>query len=145
MKIIIDTNIVFSAMLNTRSVIGDILLNSQEDFEFYTCEYLREEITQHKNKIINRTGYDELTYNEIQFLIYERLSFFSEAVIPFEFWKIAADCVRDVDMNDISFVALSLFLDIKLWTGDKILREGLVKKGFKNCLSTHELLQLRTE
>ena len=68
----------------------------------------------------------------------------SEALIPFEFWKTAANYVRDVDMDDIAFVALSLFLDIKFWTGDKVLRKALIKKGFKNCLSTQELLQLRT-
>ena len=49
MKIIVDSNIVFSAMLNKQSVIGDVLLNSQEYFEFYTFEYLREEIANHKS------------------------------------------------------------------------------------------------
>ena len=48
-------------------------------------------------------------------------------------------------MDDIAFVALRLFLDIKLWTGDKVLLTALIKKGFKNCLSTQKLLQLRTE
>lgn len=144
MKIIVDSNIVFSAILNKQSVIGDVLLNSQEHFEFYTCEYLREEIANHKNKIIDITGYDDLTYHEIEFLIYNQLTFFSEVLIPFEFWKTAANYVRDVDMDDIAFVALSLFLDIKLWTSDKVLRKALIKKGFKNCLSTQELLKLRT-
>jgi predicted nucleic acid-binding protein len=46
-------------------------------------------------------------------------------------------------MDDIAFVALSLFLDIKLWTGDKQLIGGLTKKGFKNIITTHEMLQLR--
>ena len=76
MKIIVDSNIVFSAMLNKHSVIGDVLLNSQKHFEFYTCEYLREEIANHKSKIIDITGYDELTYHEIEFLIYNQLTFF---------------------------------------------------------------------
>jgi predicted nucleic acid-binding protein len=46
---------------------------------------------------------------------------------------------------DITFVALSLFLDIKLWTGDKLLISGLTKKGFKNIITTQEILQLRRE
>jgi predicted nucleic acid-binding protein len=145
MKIIVDTNIVFSAMLNKQSVIGDMLLNSQEQFEFYTCEYLREELANHKSKIMGLTGYDDLTYHEIEFLLYNQLTFFSEALIPFEYWQTAANYVRDVDMDDIAFVALSLFLDFKLWTGDKRLREGLLQRGFKNCISTQELLQLRSE
>lgn len=79
----------------------------------------------------------------MEFLVYKQVDFFSESTIPFEFWQKAADLVRDVDMDDISHVALSLFLDIKLWTGDKLLIGGLTKKGFKNIVTTQEILQLR--
>lgn len=143
MNVIVDSNLVFSAMLNTQSRIGDIILNSQGIFEFHTCEYLHEEIENHKDKIMSRTGYDEHEYNEVRFLIYQNLQFFTEALIPFDIWKKAANYVRDVDMNDIAYVALSLYVDIKLWTGDKLLREGLIKKGFKNLVTIEELLFIR--
>lgn len=55
----------------------------------------------------------------------------------------AADLVRDIDMDDISFVALCLFLDMKLWTGDKQLYIGLTQKGFDNLITTQEIIQLR--
>lgn len=143
MKVVVDSNIVFSAMLNPQSSIGDILLNSQDTFTFYGCEYLREEINDHKDKIIKLAGYDEHEYDEVKFLVYKQVDFFSESTIPFEFWQKAADFVRDVDMDDITHVALSLFLGIKLWTGDKLLIAGLTKKGFTNFITTQEMLQLR--
>lgn len=145
MKVVVDSNIVFSAMINPESSIGDIILNSQDAFTFYSCEYLRQEIKDHKDKIIKITGYDEREYSEVEFLIYKQITFFSESTIPFEFWQKAADFVRDIHMDDITFVALSLFLDIKLWTGDKPLIGGLNKKGFKNVITTQEVLQLRRE
>ncbi len=145
MKVVLYSNIVFSAMFNPKSSIGDIILNSQDTFSFYACEYLREEIKDHKNKIIKITGYEEREYGEVEFLVYKQIDFFSESTIPFEFWQKAADLVRDIDMDDITFVALSLFLDIKLWTGDKPLIVGLTKKGFKNIITTQEMLQLRRE
>lgn len=145
MKVVVDSNIVFSAMLNPESSIGDIILNSQDTFSFYACEYLREEIMGHKDKIIKLTGYNEREYSEVLLLVYKQVDFFSESTIPFEFWQKAADLVRDIDMDDITFVALSLFLDIKLWTGDKLLIGGLSKKGFKNIITTQEMLQLRRE
>ena len=37
MKVAVDTNIVFSAILNTNSKIGDILMNSESIFEFRRC------------------------------------------------------------------------------------------------------------
>jgi predicted nucleic acid-binding protein len=143
MKVVVDSNIIFSAMLNPESSIGDIILNSQEMFTFYGCEYLREEINNHKNKIIKIAGYDEQEYDEVEFLVYKQVDFFSESTIPFEFWQKSADLVRDVDMDDITHVALCLFLDIKLWTGDKLLITGLTQKGFTNFITTQELLQLR--
>jgi predicted nucleic acid-binding protein len=143
MKVVVDSNIIFSAMLNPESSIGDIILNSQDTFTFYGCEYLREEINDHKDKIIKISGYEESEYLEVEFLVYSHVDFLSESTIPFEFWKKAADLVRDVDMDDITHVALCLFLDIKLWTGDKLLIAGLIKKGFTNIISTQEMIQLR--
>ena len=35
MKIVVDTNIVFSAILNSDGHIGELLFNSEEQFEFY--------------------------------------------------------------------------------------------------------------
>ena len=50
-KIIIDTNILFSALLNTDSRIGQILINGKRYYNFYAPEYIREEIIEHKDKI----------------------------------------------------------------------------------------------
>jgi len=38
MKIVVDTNIVFSAVLNTDSKIGEILLSSSDKVKFYSCK-----------------------------------------------------------------------------------------------------------
>lgn len=145
MKVILDSNIVFSAILNPKSSIGDILLNSQDVFNFYTCEFLREEIRDHKEKILKLAGYTEQEFLEIEFLVYRHISFVSEKTIPFEFWQNAANYVREIDLNDISFVALSLFLDMKLWTGDKVLVSGLTQKGLSNVITTKEIQQIRLE
>jgi predicted nucleic acid-binding protein len=42
-------------------------------------------------------------------------------------------------MDDLPFVALALYLDAYLWTGDKILYDGLKTKGLKKVISTQEL------
>ncbi|MFZ4476092.1 MAG: PIN domain-containing protein [Saprospiraceae bacterium] len=61
-------------------------------------------INDHKDKIIKLTGYDEREYGEVEFLVYKQVDFFSESTIPFEFWQKAADFVRGIDMDDITFV-----------------------------------------
>lgn len=37
---------------------------------------------------------------------------------------------RDVDENDVAYVALALELEADLWTSDRELETGLRKKGF---------------
>jgi predicted nucleic acid-binding protein len=44
MKIIVDTNIIFSALVNSNSQIGELLFNSGGLFSFYSCAYMRFEI-----------------------------------------------------------------------------------------------------
>lgn len=143
MKIIVDTNIVFSAILNTESKIGDLLMNSESIFEFSSVMYLKEEIKNHEEKLIAISG---LTQNEIKQSteqIFSCIKFISEEIIPFEVWQKAARLVRDVDMDDIAFVALSEYEDFRLWTGDKELIAGLAAKGFTRCISTEEMIVLR--
>lgn len=144
-KIVVDTNIVFSAILNTESNIGDILMNSDEVFIFYSAQYLRQEIENHKDKLIEISKLSEQEIEESKYQIFSRIHFLAEGQIPFEIWRRSAEYVRDVDMDDIAFVAMSEYLDVRLWSGDKKLIEGLISKGFNRCISTKELLELRRE
>ena len=51
MRLIVDTNIVFSAILNTNSKIADILLNSKGIFEFIAPDFLQTELHKYHPKI----------------------------------------------------------------------------------------------
>lgn len=144
-KIVVDTNIVFSAILNTESNIGDLLMNSDEVFTFYSAQYLRQEIENHKEKLIEISKLSGQEIEESKYQIFSKIHFLAEEQIPFKIWHQSANYVRDVDMDDIAFVAMSEYLDIDLWSGDKQLIEGLKSKGFVRCISTQELLELRRE
>ncbi len=50
-KIIVDSNILFSAILNINSRIAQIIINGSKYFHFFAPEYIRYEILNHKNKI----------------------------------------------------------------------------------------------
>ncbi len=143
MKIVVDTNIVFSAILNTESKIGDLLMNSESTFEFISVMYLREEIEKHENKLMDISGLTQELIKQSVEQVFSCIKFISEEIIPFEIWQKSARLVRDVDMDDIAFVALSEYEEIKLWTGDKELIKGLTAKGFKNCITTDEMIDLR--
>ena len=144
MKLIVDTNIVFSSILNTNSTIGDLLLNSDTQFEFYSVGYLKEELETRKAKLMAISTLSSEELDQIKTQIFSKIQFISEELIPFDIWRKAANFVREVDMDDIAFVALSLYMDnTPIWTGDAKLRLGIIKKGFKGILSTEGVLELR--
>ena len=86
MKIVVDTNIVFSTLLNSDGVIGDLIYNSDRYFEFYSCSYMRFEIQKHWEKLkkISKLSDEQLEVSYTQILI--KIKFINEEIIPVEIW-----------------------------------------------------------
>ena len=142
MRIIVDTNIVFSALLNSNSRIGRILLNSRDKFQFYSCKYLQKEIHNHIVKIQNHSGLNIYDLLELIVLIESRIFFIEEELLPIDVITNAKELVADIDFDDFAFVAVANHLDAWLWTGDKKLTIGLRQKGYHRIVSTNDLLDV---
>ena len=142
MKIVVDSNIVFSAILNTQSQIGQLIIDGSNFFEFYSIGLLKEEIFNHKRKIIQLTRFSEEHFNEVYHLILSKISFVDDILLNNNDLISALELVSDIDENDTLFVALSNFLDAKLWTGDRKLTLGLSRKNYKNTITTNELHEM---
>lgn len=56
---------------------------------------------------------------------------------------ISEKITKDIDIDDTDFVALTRFLKANLWTGDKVLYNGLKEVSFKKVMNTADLLELR--
>jgi predicted nucleic acid-binding protein len=139
LKIIVDTNIVFSAILNINSKIGHILLFSGNEFDFYSCDFLKLEIVKHKKKILKITSYSEDELFEIEFLVTKNIKFVNHYLLDEKLVENAEKELKNIDLNDAPFLALANEMNAKLWTGDKKLANGLVKGGFKDILKTEDL------
>ncbi len=145
MKVIVDTNIVFSAILNTKSRIGKILINSQGHFQFYSCVFLRDELYKHRTKIQKLTGLTELEVEELEMAVTKNITFINEGLMPKKTISSVEKLLKDIDLADVPFVALTKELNGKLWTGDKKLIDGLKSKKFNSFISTLELSVLLDE
>jgi predicted nucleic acid-binding protein len=143
MKIVVDTNIIFSTLLNSDGVIGDLIYNSSRQFEFYSCSYMRFEIQKHWEKLkkISKLSDEQLEVSYAQILT--KIKFINEEIIPVNIWLTSEKITKDIDIDDTDFVALTRFLKATLWTGDKILYNGLKGIGFKKICNTADLLVLR--
>jgi predicted nucleic acid-binding protein len=139
MKIIDDTNIVFSAILNANSRIGKVLLNAKEHFQFFTCNYLQVEIQRHRSKLLKITKLSEEQLSELEKLVTQKITFIDERLIPQDLLLKTEAQLKAIDPNDTVFVALTKHLEGKLWTGDMQLYRGLKAKRFKDIILTSEL------
>jgi len=143
MRIIVDTNVVFSALLNSNSRIGGLLLDSRDKFQFYSCKYLQKEIHRHIDKIRDYSGLNNDNLSELIALVESRIFFIEEELLPASVIAEAKEWVADVDFDDFAFVAIANHLDAWLWTGDKKLTIGLQKKGYRRIISTADLWNIR--
>jgi predicted nucleic acid-binding protein len=142
-RIIVDANIVFSAILNTNSKIADILMNSKGIFDFLAPDYLQIELRKYHSKISKISNLTIGEIGNIESKVTKPIVFMSGIHIPENKWILAENMVVNVDSKDTPYVAFSLFYKCRIWSGDKALREGLEKKGFKNIISTEELFEIR--
>jgi len=138
-KVVVDTNIVFSAILNSSGRIGKVLLNSRNVFHFVSCRYMQTEIDRHLIKLQTLTGLEPGELDELIHMITARINLINEGFISRENLLKAEELTRNVDFNDLLFVGLTLELKSRLWTGDKKLIRGIGKKGFTQIVTTSEL------
>lgn len=145
MIVVVDTNIIFSAILSPKGTISDLLLNSKGIFEFYTPTFILEELEQHNEKLIKLSKFDSTHLDYLKLQIFKKIDLIDIENIAQNTWEKAYKLVMEIDQDDTPFVALSLELKSLLWTGDKKLSKGLVKKGVKWVMTTDDLNQLRNQ
>lgn len=146
MKIfVVDTNIVFSGILNTNSKIGQILIKAPGGAIFYSSSFLRTEINRHRPKLqeITRLSTNELI--ELESLVTHKITFIDEDLVSEEWLLQAEELLFDIDIDDAPFLALAMQMGCMIWTGDKKLRMGLLQKGYKGVLNTEEVDYLLQE
>ena len=128
-SVVIDANRIFSELIAANHRLRQVFA-SHAGVEFVCPKYVLVELFKHKERIAAATGLDEPSLLALLHAILERIRFFDEDAISIGSWTEAWRLCRDVDENDVAYVALTLELDGDLWTSDRELETGLRKKGF---------------
>lgn len=128
MIIVVDTNIIFSALLASSASVRTHL--SDDRFRFVAPNYLFVELFLHKERLISLTRLDEPELLEYIGYLFDRIHFVDAFSVSDMSKKSAFALCCDVDEKDTPMVALTIDTGGMLWTGDKKLKAGLRKKGF---------------
>lgn len=144
MNIVIDTNIIFSAILNPNGKISDLLLDPADHFTFFAPDFLLTELNRHHQKLISISKFSEEDISFLKKLVISKLVLVDLETIDQDTWRKAIELVIQVDEFDAPFVALALEMDCFLWTGDKKLKKGMEKLGITWVVDTNQLLEMKS-
>ena len=133
MQLVIDANILFSALIKAGAT-RRILLLSENDL--YAPEFTVEEFKKHLLELQKKTRLprEELMQN------FETLMQLAEIkLVPFEEFKHKRALAKNIspDEDDVAYLALALHLQCALWTQDKQLK----KQDRVKVITTKELLE----
>ncbi|MCX6162695.1 MAG: PIN domain-containing protein, partial [Ignavibacteriae bacterium] len=97
MRVVVDANIVFSAILNAKGKIGDILINHSHKCDFIAPDFLRIEISKYHGKLSKISGLTIRDILESEYQIFKNIKFISEEQILQTSWNKAVELVKDID------------------------------------------------
>jgi predicted nucleic acid-binding protein len=120
-------------------MIARIILQPKSKFHFYSTDLLSIEIQDHKNKLKRLAGFSDSDLNKSISIITSKIRFINADLIPPNILISTQELLQDIDIDDTEFVALTSHLHGRLWSGDKVLQNGLIKKGWNKFISTNEL------
>lgn len=135
MNVVIDSNILFSALIKD-SVTRRLIFEYRGFFLF--PEFIFREMEKHKEELLAKSKGSEKELEELlQLLLRKVLVVPNEALLPFrsEAWEI----IKSIDPDDVMFIACALaYPDSVLWSDDKQLK----RQDRVRVINTEEMMKL---
>lgn len=131
MIVVVDTNIIIAAIIKP-SITQELIL--KEELIFYTPEFLKDEIEDHKDEILEKARYSEAEFETILALIYSKIR-----IMPKKEYQYLKEEVLTFspDKEDWPFLALAKHINAVLWSNDSVLKN----QNQINVLTTEEILK----
>jgi len=128
MIVIADSNILVSALIKPDGSVASIF-KEKSNIQFIAPDFLLVEVYEHWNRIAKYSPLSKLgLIRELDFYK-KRIAFYSPHEVPKTYRTKAYEEIRDIDVDDTPFVALYFFKKHKIWTGDRMLVNGLLARA----------------
>lgn len=133
---VIDTNVVMSMLISGKAHYRTILTF----VKFYLPEFSLTELDEYKKVIFEKSKFTEIELKEFIYFVFSSISVIPGFALSKESIKLANNLCENIDIKDISFLALSIDMDLPLLTRDELLFNGLKRKGYKNIVLFKDFL-----
>lgn len=119
MRIVIDSNVLFSALIRNSFTRRLIL---EYDGLFLFPEFIFEEMENHKQELLQKSKMDEKDFNDLLELILRKVVIVPKEVLD-PHYNEAYGLAKDIDVNDVLFFACALaYQNSVIWSDDKALK-----------------------
>ena len=133
MELIIDANILMSALIATEGKTYDLIFNDR--IKLFSVDKLLKELDKHRVEILDKSGLSEYDFNVFLSLISAEIKF-----VPYQEFENFIPKAEKItpDMDDTEYFALALKLRCAVWSNDKKLKNQDKVKVY----STNDLVKL---
>ncbi len=134
---VVDTNVLMSILISGKASYKPIVLFNR----FVSVDFIFNEIDEYQNTIFDKTKLDRLQLIDYTNQILSKITILPRYVVSENNSQKATDLTKDIDFNDVWFIALALEYKLPLLTRDTKLFNGLQKKGFKDIILFDQFLK----
>lgn len=124
MIVVVDTNIVFSALLSKGNKFARHLFETKNNW--VTPAYLFYEVFNHKDRIVNKSKLTVEEFQEHFLLLFSHIDIINVQKVSTRSFFLAHKFLNDKDPFDIPFFALAIEMNAKIWTMDNNFRQGVL-------------------
>ena len=120
MRIVIDSNVLFSALIKD-SATRKIILEYDEFFLFPS--YIFDEMEKHKEELLQKSRISIEDFEKLLQLILKRVLIVAPEVLKTH-KEDAIEIIKDIDLNDALFIACALaYPESVIWSDDKKMKQ----------------------
>ncbi|HLD33679.1 MAG TPA: PIN domain-containing protein [Candidatus Nanoarchaeia archaeon] len=120
MRIVLDSNILFSALIKD-SFVRRIILEYEGKFLFPS--FVFEELVEHKDELMSKSGLNSDEFDSLLDTILRKVEIVHSSALEMH-KKRSFEIMKDIDKNDVLFVACALaYPESVIWSDDKHLKK----------------------
>ncbi len=134
---VVDANVLMSILISGKASYRPILTFNN----FILPDFVLVEIEAYKDTLKSKTKISQTQFIQWTYFVFTHLTILPKYVLEQDVLIKSRRLLEKMDLNDISYVALAMQLDLILLTRDYPLHEGLRRQGFKKVMLFDEFLK----